>query len=62
MSWSLTICVRHGINLTDESPVTGISTKCSKAQVENFITLLNRVKKFYKCSYKLVEANNSINF
>ena len=61
MSWSLTICARHGINLTDESPVTGISTKCSKAQVEIFIPLFNCVKKFYKCSYKLFETNN-INF
>ena len=62
MSWPLAMCARHGINLTGESPATGISAKCSEPQVENFITLLNRVKKFYKCSYKLVEANNSINF
>ena len=61
MSWSLTMCAKHGINLTDESPVTGISTKCSKAQVEIFIPLFKDVKKFYKCSYKLVEVNN-INF
>lgn len=56
------MCARHDINLTGESTVTGISAKYSEPQVENFITLLNRVKKFYKCSYKLVEANNSINF
>ena len=62
MSWSLTMCARHGINLTGESPVTGISAKCSEPQVEIFIPLFNCVKRFYKCSYKLVEANNSINF
>lgn len=62
MSWSLTMCARHGINLTVESPVTCISAKCSEPQVEIFIPLLNCVKKFYKCFYKLVKVTNSINF